>query len=195
MMVKICGITNREDARVAIEAGAAALGVVFYSRSPRRVSREPAYEIFTAVPRSILKVGVFVNETPREVDRIAASVGLDVAQLHGQESASRLPSNVRVWKAFRVTQAWSPAAMDGFNAEAFLLDSAIQGQTFDWNSVRKLHQRIILAGGLDPSNVEAAIRLVRPWGVDACSRLESSLGKKDHTKVRQFVTAALKGTS
>jgi len=191
MMVKICGITNRQDAVVAIEAGAAAIGMIFFSKSPRYVTPEQAWDIVSAIPRSVLKVGVFVNETPRAIDRLAATVGLDVAQLHGQESPSRLPKTVRVWKAFHVTPQWSAAAMDGFSAEAFLLDSPVHGTEFDWNLVHNVRGRIVLAGGLDASNVQAAIRSVRPWGVDACSRLELKPGIKDHQKVRQFVQAAL----
>ena len=191
MMVKICGITNREDAVAAIEAGAAAIGMIFFSKSPRYITPEQAWEIVSAIPRSVLKVGVFVNETPRAIDRIASSVGLDVAQLHGQESPSRFPKTVLVWKAFQVSHGWSPAVMDGFSAEAYLLDSPVHGNEFDWSLVRNLRGRIVLAGGLDASNVQEAIRSVRPWGVDACSRLESKPGIKDHLKVRQFVKAAL----
>ena len=191
MMVKICGITNREDATVAIEAGAAAIGMIFFSKSPRYITPEQAWEIASAIPRSVLKVGVFVNETPRAIDRIAATVGLDVAQLHGQESPSRLPKTLRVWKAFHVNAEWTPAAMDGFSAEAFLLDSPVHGTQFDWNLVRSVRGRIVLAGGLDASNVRQAIQMVRPWGVDSCSRLEIRPGIKDHKKVRQFVEAAL----
>jgi phosphoribosylanthranilate isomerase len=191
MMVKSCGITNREDAAAAIEAGAAAIGMIFFPKSPRYITPEQAWEIAQAIPRSVLKVGVFVNETPRAIDRVAATVGLDVAQLHGQESPSRLPKTLRVWKAFQVSPSWSPATMDGFSAEAFLLDSPVHGTEFDWSLVRNLRGRIVLAGGLDASNVQEAIRSVRPWGVDACSRLEIKPGIKDHQKVRQFVKAAL----
>jgi phosphoribosylanthranilate isomerase len=191
MMVKICGITNREDALLAIEAGAAAIGMIFYSKSPRYITPEQAWDIVSAIPRSVLKVGVFVNETPRAIDRVAATVGLDVAQLHGQETPSRLPKSVRVWKAFQINPAWLPSAMDGFSAEAFLLDSPVHGTEFDWGLVRNLRGRIVLAGGLDASNVQSAIRSVRPWGVDACSRLELKPGIKDPQKVRQFIKAAL----
>lgn len=195
MMVKICGITNREDATVAVEAGAAAIGMVFFSKSPRYVTPEQAWNIVSTLPRSVLKVGVFVNETPRAIDRIAASVGLDVAQLHGQEAPSRLPKTVRVWKAFQISPEWSPAAMEGYSAEAFLLDSPVHGTQFDWSLVRNLRGRIVLAGGLDASNVQEAIHAVRPWGVDACSRLELKPGQKDHQKVRQFIKAALMETT
>lgn len=190
MIIKVCGITNTEDALVAIEAGATALGFILYSKSPRYVAPEQACKIVTALPTQILKVGVFVDELPREVERTMKSVGLDVAQLHGRETIARVPKGLRTWKAFRVTPEWTAAAMDGFPSEAFLLDSAAHGQTFDWRSASGLRQKIILAGGLDAGNVGEAIRTVAPWGVDASSRLERRPGLKDHERVREFVRAA-----
>ncbi len=196
MMVKICGITNREDALAAAEAGATAIGFNFYRGSSRYIQPERAAEIAACV--DLVKVGVFVNESPAEMERIAALAGLDVVQLHGDEPAAvanRRPG--RVWKAFRVTQTWKPESLDEYAVEAFLLDAPAGGQyggsghVFDWNRVRRLKSKVILAGGLDAANVGPAIQTVLPWGVDACSRLELSPGRKDHNKMRLFIEAAL----
>jgi phosphoribosylanthranilate isomerase len=141
-------------------------------------------------------VGVFVNEPPEEVERIRAAAGLDVVQLHGDEPPEALPRGTRVWKALRVDGSFEPAAMDAYDVEAFLLDAPSEryggsGHTFDWSKARHGGKKIVLAGGLDAGNVQAAIRLARPWGVDSCSRLESSPGRKDHARMAQFLEAAL----
>jgi phosphoribosylanthranilate isomerase len=196
MMVKICGITNREDAAAAEQGGATAIGFNFYPRSPRYIQPEHAAEI--AAGLGTLTVGVFVNESPANIARISELVGLGVIQLHGDESADEVKQYpTRVWKAFRVTESWNPATLDSYSAEAFLLDAPPNGNyggtgtVFDWNRARGLNRKIILAGGLDASNVGVAIQAVSPWGVDACSRLESSPGRKDHDKMRRFLEAAL----
>ncbi|HET8547404.1 MAG TPA: phosphoribosylanthranilate isomerase [Bryobacteraceae bacterium] len=191
MIIKVCGITNTQDALAAVAAGATAVGFILYSKSPRYVAPEQAQKIVAALPPKVLKVGVFVDELPRELERIMKAVGLDIAQLHGRETGSRVPKCVRTWKAFRVTPEWKPAAMDGFTSEAFVLDSPAHGQTFDWKLAAGLRQKIILAGGLHAGNVREAIRTVAPWGVDASSRLERRPGLKDHARVREFVRAAL----
>jgi len=190
VMVKVCGITNREDAMAAVEAGAGALGFNFYPKSPRYIA--PADAAAIAVPPGILRVGVFVNE-PR-VREIVAEAGLDIAQLHGNETEA--PEGVRVWKAFRVNNVFRLEDIEAFPAEAFLLDTPTElyggsGHTFDWSRARGASRRILLAGGLDADNVETAIRVARPWGVDACSRLESSPGRKDHSRMARFIAAAL----
>ena len=196
MMVKICGITNREDALAAAEAGATAIGFNFYRGSSRYIHPQQAADIAASV--NLVKVGVFVNESPVEVERIGQLVGLDVTQLHGDETAAvsnQQPG--RVWKAFRVTESWKPDELDAYAAEAFLLDAPANGSyggsgtAFDWNRVRGMKSKIILAGGLDATNVRSAIQAVLPWGVDACSRLELSPGRKDHNKMRRFLEAAL----
>jgi len=188
MMVKICGITNRQDALAAVEAGATALGFNFYPQSPRYISRNTAAVIAAHV--NVLKVGVFVNE-PDAVS-IAREAGMDVVQLHGSETPEQVPSGIRVWKAFRVTTDWDASHLEDYPVEAFLLDgpSPGSGQAFDWRRVVGM-QNIILAGGLGPDNVADAIRQVRPWGVDACSRLERAPGIKDYDKMRRFVHAAM----
>jgi phosphoribosylanthranilate isomerase len=191
MMIKICGITQEADALAAAEAGATALGFNFYRRSPRYIEPEVAAAIGRGLP--LLRVGVFVDVPPAEILAIKAVAALDVVQLHGTEQPATSPGG-RIWKAFRIDAKWKPAECDAWTqAEAILLDGPTPGTgaAFDWRLARNLNQRIILAGGLSPVNVAAAVAAVRPWGVDACSRLESAPGVKDHSLIRQFVTAAL----
>lgn len=190
MMVKVCGITNLEDALAAAGAGATALGFNFYPPSPRYLAPEQAAPILAALPDGIVKAGIFVNESGEE---IASRLRLDVVQLHG---AARAPAGFRIWRAV-------PAGdlLDDPDAEAFLVDtpSGAQyggtGHTFDWSILRGTRKRVILAGGLDASNVRRAVETVHPWGVDACSRLESRPGIKDHQKMAAFVQAALAALS
>ncbi|MCE5307442.1 MAG: phosphoribosylanthranilate isomerase [Acidobacteriales bacterium] len=193
MMVKICGITNPEDATAAVEAGASAIGFNFYPKSPRFVEPEHAAEIIAGLVPGILKVGVFVNEPAGRVESIARTAGLDVVQLHG---AAFAPVGMRSWRAVPMTKDFDFASLDVLDAEAFLIDAFAgdawggTGRTWDWTLAAAAKQRIILAGGLDATNVREAIRKARPWGVDACSRIESSPGKKDHAKMRAFIQAA-----
>jgi phosphoribosylanthranilate isomerase len=182
MMVKVCGITRRDDAEAAVEAGASALGFVFVQTSPRYIAPERAAELGHGLP--ILKVGVFVNETAASVAAVMSAAKLDIAQIYGGAA----PQGARVWKACRMSGAFDPALAHG--AEAVLLDGPANGVSFDWTTVRPNGAKIIVAGGLDAFNVAEAIRTVRPWGVDASSRLESSPGVKDHKKVREFIEAA-----
>jgi phosphoribosylanthranilate isomerase len=198
MMVKICGITNREDALAAIDGGAAALGFNFYPASPRYIAPDEAAAVAATLPASVWKVGVFVDESPETVLRIAGQVGLDIAQLHGSESPQQYPRGMRVWKAIRmVGQDFSlPTAGP---AEAVLVDGPASGRIFDWTRLRRPGRppqaeglpHVILAGGLDAGNVREAIEQVHPWGVDACSQLESSPGRKDRFKMAAFLKAAL----
>jgi phosphoribosylanthranilate isomerase len=197
MLVKICGITLVEDALAAIEGGASALGFNFYPKSPRYIPLLTAARIVERLPESAIRVGVFVNEPPEAVEAAMQIAGLNVAQLHGDEPPSAAPRGIRFWKAFRVDERFHPELMDGYEAEAFLLDGPAEtlyggsGRNFDWERARGLGRRIILAGGLDAGNVRAAIEAARPWGVDACSRLESEPGRKDHVKMKEFLKAAL----
>ena len=202
MMVKVCGITRREDAEAAVEAGASALGFVFVPSSPRYVTAERAAEIGDGLP--ILKVGVFENAAASMLEEMMRVARLDVAQIYGGAA----PTGSRVWRALRMPrtvdahgaesleivdlvmrfeEAFDPD-IDG--AEAVLLDGPANGIAFDWSLARANREKIIIAGGLDASNVAEAIRTVKPWGVDASSRLESSPGVKDREKVRRFVEAA-----
>ncbi len=190
MMVKICGITNAQDARAAIDAGASALGFNFYSKSPRAVTPQTVKAI--PVPASVLKVGVFVNEQTATIARTMIEASLDIAQVIGPA-----PANTRTWIVHRVSESFDLAQLDDPAAEAFLLDTPSDslyggtGHTFDWSRARTPSKRIIIAGGLGPENVAEAIRQARPWGVDACSRLETSPGRKDPLKVKAFIAAAL----
>jgi len=190
MMVKICGITNSEDAMAAIEGGAAALGFNFWPGSPRYIDAGEAAAIASCLPRDVWKVGVFVDEAPENVLAITREVGLDIAQLHGSEAPAHYPPGVRVWKAIRVRNGQALGIVD-CPAEAVLLDGPASGQSFDWARVPQGIRRLILAGGLDAGNVRQAIEQVRPWGVDACSQLESTPGRKDHVKMAEFLKAAL----
>jgi len=194
MILKICGITSQDDADAAIECGANALGFNFYPRSPRAIAPERAAEIVSSP--GVRRVGVFVNEAPARVEQIARIARLDVAQLHGDEAPEDYPPSLAVWKAARVEEGFDLSRYDGCPAEALLLDGPAgglfggAGKPFDWRLAGVATRRIILAGGLDASNVARAIALVRPWGVDACSRIESAPGIKDHRKMSEFLQAA-----
>jgi phosphoribosylanthranilate isomerase len=191
MMVKICGITNREDALAAVDAGASAIGFNFYRESPRYISHTGAAMIAEKIPANVWKVGVFVNESPEAIAKTVIEAGLDVAQLHGSSKAL----GVRVWRALPAGKQFQAVLPD--DVEAVLIDtpadgiSGGSGETWDWAQVPHLKQKIIIAGGLDADNVRTAIEQAKPWGVDACSRIEKSPGLKDHEKMRKFVKAAL----
>lgn len=187
MMVKVCGITRREDALVAAEAGASAIGFIFYPDSPRYIAPERAAALGKGL--DLWKVGIFVDESPAAIEAVMRAAHLDVAQIYGGGA----PAGARVWKAFRV----AADSFDGFlgdGAEALFLDSAKNGLSFDWKLARNAGPKVIVAGGLDASNVVEAIRIAEPWGVDASSKLESAPGIKDHDKVRAFVKAAREAT-
>ena len=194
MMVKICGITNYEDAVAAIEAGASAIGFNFYRDSPRYIAPTGAALIIEKLPGDVIKVGVFVDEPDETIARIGLQVGLHVAQLHG----AAVSSTLRVWRAWPVASEVDLTMLEDPIAEAFLLDGFTRGlyggtgKTFPWTLARDVAKKVIIAGGLDESNVEQAIEEARPWGVDACSRIEASPGKKDHDKMRKFIAAALR---
>jgi phosphoribosylanthranilate isomerase len=195
MIVKVCGITNQADATAAIDGGATAIGFNFYPRSPRHIAPERAAEIDT--PAGVLRVGVFVDEAPARIEQIALTASLDVAQLHGEETADGYPSSLPVWKAMRVGTDFDFARFRDSAAQALLLDGPAgelfggAGESFDWKLAAGAPKPIIVAGGLDASNVARAIALAHPWGVDACSRLESAPGKKDNRKMSEFLRAAL----
>jgi phosphoribosylanthranilate isomerase len=198
---KVCGITTPEDALAAASSGADAIGLVF-AESPRKVSLEEAREIAAALPEGVLKVGVFVNEEPEEVLRIAREVGLDYAQLHGDETPETVTflreGGVKVMKALRVRDEGSLAAMEGYGADLVMLDAWSEkarggtGERFDWALAKSLRGRgnIVVSGGLNPENVREAISFFEPYGVDASSSLEEAPGKKNEERVRRFVSAA-----
>ena len=191
MFVKICGLMNLEDTLAAARAGALAVGFNFVSASPRYIEEERLAEWIGQVPDHIWKVGVFADRPAEAVAEICERLGLHVAQLHGSELPAAVPANVRVWKAARVNSNFSAASLSEFRTEAVLLDGPASGITFDWSAVRLNGRKIILAGGLDANNVCDAIRAVQPWGVDICSGIEISPGKKDHQLMTQFIETAL----
>lgn len=190
MMVKICGVTNREDALAAVEAGASALGFNFYPPSPRYITPQQAAILGDGL--DILKVGIFVNEDAATVSQGMRTAALDVAQIYGDLQYEGL----RTWRACRVRSA-DFTLPDNDGSEAFLLDGFSPdvyggaGIMFPWSIARRFSHRIVLAGGLDAGNVREAIKQAQPWGVDACSRIEVSPGRKDHQKMKRFVEAAL----
>ncbi len=194
MMVKICGITNREDALAAIEGGASALGFNFYPSSSRYLDPDHAAELIAQLPAEVWKVGVFVNESPQRITEVASRASLDIAQLHNNLGQAISLSHIRIWQATQVDENFRLTNLDQLGAEAVLLDTAIcggTGRTFDWSKAAGATKvKIILAGGLDANNVREAIAAVHPWGVDACSRIESSPGRKDHVKMAQFLREA-----
>ncbi|HEV8139837.1 MAG TPA: indole-3-glycerol phosphate synthase TrpC [Pyrinomonadaceae bacterium] len=208
VFTKICGITNLDDARAAIDAGADMLGFNFYNRSPRFIAPSAAREIIgkirTGGSQSAKIVGVFVNESIKHVVRVATENELDGIQLHGDEAVefcAQLKSGSFkpfVIKAINGRQSFDPATFERYPVDAFMFDAydpklrGGTGQTSDWTMAREAARklpRVFLAGGLSPENVGDAITTVRPYAVDACSRLEISPGKKDHVLVRQFVAA------
>jgi len=209
--IKICGTTNLEDALLAVEAGADALGFVFYEKSSRRISVEAAREIVEKLPESVQKVGVFVNEQEDLICSVADKAGITRVQMHGDNEDPHVADLVverRPW--IRILPAvsmrhpnpqgwammWHPDVV-----QAFLLDSGTSskpggtGEVFDWrNSVPVLGEikrvgRVVVAGGLTPDNVSEAIGILQPWGVDVASGVEARPGKKDPEKMRAFVRA------
>src|SRR6266481_3018428 len=208
---KICGITNLEDALTAVDAGADALGFVFYESSPRRIDPEAARKIVKELPEMIEKVGVFVNQTEESICVLADAAGLTAVQLHGDNEdphvadliAERRP-HLKVVVGISMhhpkpegwAMMWHPDVV-----HAFLVDAGNSsnyggtGKTFDWQAgqpgIRVIAElgRVVVAGGLNPGNVAEAIRILKPWGVDVSSGVEMSPGKKDPQKIRAFVDA------
>lgn len=200
--IKICGITNLEDATAAVEAGADALGFMFYDRSARNVSIDRVADIVSKIPTWMLKVGVFVNPEPGLVMSALGTCGLNMLQFHGDESPDFCASfGVMNMKAFRVRDAVSLEAMKDYRTDVFLLDSHVNGklggtgEKFNWDlavQAKEFGKPIFLAGGLTPENVAEAVYRVRPFGVDVSSGVEELPGKKNHQKIWDFVTAARK---
>ena len=196
--VKICGITKWEDAKLAAELGAHAIGLNFYEQSSRCVSPFAATEILRRLPPFVAPVGVFVNWEAAAVVALAKALRLAAAQLHGDETpqvAERVAEHLPVIKALRLGQGTDAPDFAKYRAaSAFLLDSAVSGQyggtgtTGNWHAARSASksQRILLAGGLTPENVGEAVRIVRPYAVDVASGVEARPGKKDPAKLRAF---------
>ncbi len=203
--VKICGITNLADAQAAVEAGADALGFVFYEKSPRHLAVPAAAGIAKQLPGFVLRVGVFVNAPGEAVDRAIGECGLNLLQFHGDEAPEYcLQFGLMSMKAFRMRDAGSLQEMTKYQTEAWLLDAYSPeavggtGEKFNWElavEAQKFGKPIFLAGGLTPENVGEAVRKVRPFGVDVSSGVEISPGKKDHTKLRAFINAVKTATA
>jgi phosphoribosylanthranilate isomerase len=197
--VKICGITNAPDALAAVEAGADALGFMFYERSPRHISIPQAAEVIRELPPFIMKVGVFVDAPEDTVMRAIGDCGLTMLQFHGQESPEYCTQfGLMNMKAFRMRDAASLEALQHYPTDAWLLDAFVAdklggtGEKFNWDlalEAKKSGRPIFLAGGLTPANVAEAVRTVHPFAVDVSSGVEASPGKKDHAKVHEFISA------
>ena len=194
--VKICGMTQLKDALFAVDQGATAVGFIFYNKSPRSVTMKAAREIIAKLPPFVDTVGVFVNETAERVNKVADYCGLDLVQLHGEESPAFCRKiNRRVIKAFRIKDLQSFKKLEKYSVSGFLLDTFSEnlhggtGKVFDWNLAHRAKKMgpIILAGGLTARNICQAIRQVRPYGVDVCSGVEKEPGIKDPEKVRAFL--------
>ncbi|HUJ94951.1 MAG TPA: phosphoribosylanthranilate isomerase [Terriglobales bacterium] len=213
--IKICGITNLEDALMAVEAGADALGFVFYEKSPRKIDPETVQEMVAKLPKNVEKVGVFVDSDANHIRQVASQAGLTAAQLHGKQSMDRVWKDARRIECAGVSKLIPVIPGDalknggilinhrfGEKIFAVLLDSRSNGATggtgttFDWDGTREMVESlsllvpVIIAGGLTASNVGDAVRTFHPFGVDVASGVEARPGKKDPEKVRAFVRAA-----
>jgi phosphoribosylanthranilate isomerase len=198
--VKICGITNLSDALAAVEAGADALGFMFYEKSPRHVSIRDAAEIIRQLPPFVIKVGVFVDASEDIVMRAIGDCGLNTLQFHGHETPEYCTQfGLLTMKAFRIRDAESLKELRNYPTDAWLLDAYTAdklggtGEKFNWDlaiEAKKFGRPIFLAGGLTPENVAEAVRKVHPYAVDVSSGVEAAPGKKDHEKIRQFIKAA-----
>jgi phosphoribosylanthranilate isomerase len=200
-LIKICGITNLDDALAAIDAGADALGFNFYKPSPRYITPQNAREIIAQLPKSVRKIGVFVNEEPEIVKNVAAESGVTALQLHGDESPDycrELAVNQSIIKTFAVSSDFDSSVTQRYQVDAIMLDTKHNslrggtGRVFDWSIAQqasKIIPKLFLAGGLSPENVADAIESVHPFAVDACSSLEVMPGKKNHERIRAFVEA------
>jgi phosphoribosylanthranilate isomerase len=200
--VKICGITRLSDARVAVEAGADALGFMFYAPSPRHVTIAQARDLIRQLPPFIERVGVFVNPTEAEVREAVEGAGLSAIQLHGEEPPEFCAqfAPLPVIKAWRVKDATSLEGLAAYrDVAAWLLDAYVKGQRggtgerFNWALAERAKAHgvpIILAGGLTPENAAAAVRQVRPYGLDVSSGVEAAPGRKDPARLRAFLAAA-----
>lgn len=199
--VKICGITNLEDALLSEKFGADALGFNFYEKSPRYILPENARKIIEQLPENILKVGVFVNESLEKIIEIAKVAKLDALQLHGEETPEfarelKAKTNLEIIKAFRVSPEFKPEDVLKYEVDAILLDAynpqehGGTGETFDWEIAKKVQEifpKMYLAGGLSQDNIAQAIYNVKPFAVDACSCIEAEKGIKDRPTLINFI--------
>lgn len=205
LKIKICGITNDEDARVAVDAGCDALGFVFYRKSPRYIKPGDALKIIRQLPAHIIKIGVFVNSREESIRRIARLCDLDMLQFHGDESPEfcRRFKGYKVIKAFRIKDRIDLDKVCSYKTFAYLFDTFAKarfggtGRNFNWKLIKDIGNikcPIFLSGGLNEKNVKEAVKVVRPDWVDVSSSLETSPGKKDHLKVKRFIKAVKEET-
>ncbi len=201
--IKVCGITNIDDALYAAELGADALGFIFYPKSPRYVLTAAVKEITDRLPPFVTTVGVFVNEEKEKIEEIVDKAGITLLQLHGDESPEFCASFDKgvikairgVIKAIRIDKDFEAASLRDYDVDGFLLDTYDKGlyggtgRTFDWNIAieAKNFGRIILSGGLNPENVNEAVEIVNPYAVDVGSGVEKEPGKKDREKLKRFI--------
>ncbi len=201
--VKICGITNLEDAFAAIASGADALGFLFYKKSPRYITPEEASRIIRKLPERVIKIGIFVNARESNVRKIAKKCRLDMLQFHGNESCGFCDrfKDYKVIKSIRVRGKKELKNIVNYNPFAFLFDTLTKsrlggtGKSFDWSLITGmsgLKQPVFLSGGLNEKNVGKAIRIACPSWVDVSSSVESTYGRKDHNKLKSFIRAAKK---
>lgn len=195
--VKVCGITNIEDALLVSKLGADAAGFIF-APSPRQIEEGRAADICRALPPFLVRVGVFVDEDPQRVSRVASLCRLDVLQFHGEESPSYCRQfDRRVVKGFRIRDSVDEKQLRSYQVDGILLDAWVAdvvggtGTSFDWELAAGVKDvaPLILSGGLNPSNVEAAVRMVRPYALDVCSGVEKEPGIKDRAKLEAFFEA------
>jgi phosphoribosylanthranilate isomerase len=208
--IKICGTTNLEDAKLAVDAGADALGFVFYDKSPRKVDPETVREIVAKLPATVEKVGVFVHDSFKRIRGIMESTGLTAVQLHSRNwnriedliGINGNPSGPKLIMALPADElVQSNVLIQGYNLHAMMLDSGSDqtpggtGKTFDWRKAQSVIQQlsltvpVIVAGGLTTLNVSEAVKLFQPYGVDVASGVEARPGKKDPEKLRAFIQA------
>ncbi len=200
--VKVCGITNSDDAFRAVELGADALGFIFYKGSKRFIDPRDAHPIISSLPPFVSSVGVFVNQGPDEIREAVGTSGVDTVQLHGDETpefCAMLP--YKLIKAVRVKDTVNTEEVELYPVLAILFDKHTDemyggtGKSFDWGVLKgiAISKKVILSGGLTPENVSRAIETVRPYGVDVSTGVEDSPGKKNHMKMRKFIEAVKNG--
>jgi phosphoribosylanthranilate isomerase len=199
MFVKICGITNLDDALYAAECEANAVGFNFFKESKRYIAPEDALAIIRELPETVRRIGVFVNADAETVNKIASNLLLDFVQFHGDETVEYVRQfGQQAIKVFRAGEGFDPSIVRSYNTPLSLIDAydpevyGGTGKTADWKSARAASQygKIILAGGLTPENVQEAIRQADPFGVDVAGGIEIMAGKKDHAKMKEFIDKA-----
>src|SRR3989338_1349341 len=199
--VKICGITNLEDATNAAELGADYIGFNFYKKSQRHIEESEAKKIIEKIPDNVKKAGIFVNENLDKVISIATDLNLDLIQLHGYENPEyckqlKDKSKKSIIKAFRVKTRKDIKKIEKYNVDFLMFDAYAggmfggTGKTFDWNALNGIKKPFFLSGGLNPVNVRGAIELTKPFAVDAASGVEENPRKKDYNKMKEFIEAA-----